>query len=232
MKEFITKNLAKIVLIGVIAILMFFIYNRQSRLIVAESRLASLQTKFENIQNDRDILETEFNGLYATNKKLKKEIDSIKVVQDKDNKYFEYVISKHKAEIDSLLDIPNDTVYSRLQPIYPNPEHNPLLYPFSGNQIRQIYSTAISYPRLQYEYSLQSKILEDCETLNKKYELSEENYKVQVENLTTSIDMCDSQIALKEDQLSITRKQIKNKSFWNWTYKGLVIAMGAIIIAK
>jgi hypothetical protein len=232
MKDFIFKNFGHIVLAAAVFVMVLLFFNRQNRLVAKATEYAALQSEYERICGERDNLKTEMENLLALNGKLKIEIDSIKAEQAEDKKHFQYILRKHEAEIDSLLGVPNDTVYARLQPIYPNTEPEPLLYPFSGGQIRQIYATAVSYPRLLSEYSLQTEILGNCEVLNQKYGLSAENYAKQVDNMAANLEICGEQISIKETELSVARKEAKNKSFWNWTYKGLLVAIGVLAIAK
>jgi hypothetical protein len=108
----------------------------------------------------------------------------------------------------------------------------PLIYPFAGGQVRQIYATAVSYPRIQKEYTLQTSLLQSCNNLNKSYLDSEKNYKAQVDNLTKNIAMCDNQLVNKDQQLKNTQKQLNRKSFWNWVYKAAGIALAGVVIFK
>lgn len=232
MKEFVKNHLSQIILTAIIFVFILMVSIGQNRLSKQKSEFAVLQSEYDRLWDDRENLKTNLDFLEKRNEKLSNDIDSIKTVQARDKKELQLIIERHKAEIDSLLDVPDDTVYVRLQPIYPNNGQQPLSYPFSGTQIRQIYSVAISYPRLQEEYSAQTKVLGDCGTLNDKYAASIENYKQQTENLAKNIDLCDAQIKTKEDQLFIAEKQNKSKSFWNWIYKGSLVVLGVVALTK
>lgn len=232
LKEFVQKNLANIILAAIIFVLLLLLSNRQAQVIKKASELASLQTQFQGLWGEREGLKLEIEDLSLKNEKLLKNIDSLGAVQEEEKKLLAETIQRHEREIDSLLDVPDDTVYVRLQPIYQNINQEPKVYPFSGTQIRQIYFTAVSYPRLVTEYSAQTKILEDCGALNEQHELAEKNYSEQVALLRADIEKCDEQIAIKESQLSIKEKQAKNKDLWNWIYKGLVVALGVCAVTK
>jgi cell division protein FtsL len=194
--------------------------------------LAKLQVQNEMIQADRDNLAAENTKLKLEAFQIQKEKDSIIIAKSKQEAYYKAIIKKHEKEIDSLLNVPNDTIYVRLQPIYPNLDQEPLAYPFSGGQIRQIYSVALSFPRLQDEYKLQTIILNTCNTLNKEYQVSEGNYKQQIDNLNKNIAACDNQVIIKDKELKLTQKQVKRKSFWNNVYKGGIIVLGTLAVLK
>jgi hypothetical protein len=232
LKGFVQKNLASLILTAIILILLFFVGNRQANLVKKAAEMSSLQTQFDGLWREREGLKLEIEYLSEKNGKLRENIDSIKAVQEQDKKLLSETIKRHEREIDSLLNVPSDTVYVRLQPIYPNIGQEPLIYPFSGSQIKQIYHTAISYPRLVDEYSAQTKILQDCEVLNGQHELVEKNYGEQVALLKTNIEKCDEQISLKESQIKIMEKESQNKNFWNWAYKGALVVLGVFAIAK
>jgi hypothetical protein len=125
------------------------------------------------------------------------------------------LIQKHKREIDSLTNIPADTVYKRLQVIYPNFDGSDLRFPFSESQIKPIYNTALSYPMLTKEYSLQGKTLNTCLDLNKNYENGILNLNSQVSNLQENIKKADEQIGSYKGKVDIMGRQLSKKTFWN-----------------
>jgi hypothetical protein len=236
MKQKIIDFLKKHILLGIalLALIVFILLatKLERQFIKTSADLVALQIADQALQRNRDSLQVYNIRLREENKRIQHEKDSIKILQSRQKAYLAYVIKKHKQEIDSLLNVPNDTVYVRLQPIYPNPEEEPLIYPFSGTQIRQIYSTALSYPRLQKEYYLQGNILIGCGELNKKYEASETNYKVQIENMNKNIVACDQQLGIRDQELGITQKQLRQKTFWGWVFKGTTIIFGTIAVLK
>lgn len=232
--DFVKKNLLYFILLLIVAVVIFYGISRERAIIRLASELAKKDFMFDELQKDRDSYKAEAEKLKKGYDGIVKERDSVLAVKVVKEKELEYVKKKHRRQIDSLLNknISNDTVYLRLQPIYPIPGYEPLLYPFSGSQIRQIYSTAVSYPRLQVEYELQSGLLNTYNDLNKKYQLSEKNLLKQVENLNNSLKTCDEQITIRSEQLKLKQKQLKRKKFWNWTYKGAVIVIGGYAILK
>jgi septal ring factor EnvC (AmiA/AmiB activator) len=196
--------------------------------------IAALKAKNEMIQTNRDSLSKELVILKKKNTDITHEKDSISVVKDKQSLQLAILIRKHKQEIDSLTNpsVSNDSVFARLQPIYPNLDSEPLVYPFSGTQVRQIYGVAISYPRIQKEYTLQTMVLQTTNNLISVYRNSEKNYQDQIKNLTKNIDACSEQINNKDQQLKDTNKQLNRKTFWNWTYKAAAVALAAFAIFK
>lgn len=232
MKDFLTKNFKYVIifLIALAAVIYFVLKEKQVARISAN--LTKLQLSYELLRQDRDVLKRQGDSLQAENKKIQQQKDSINKVQQYEKLQLAFLIQKHKKQIDSLLNVPNDTIYVRLQPIYPRPAQEPLQYPFSGTQIRGIYSTALSYPRLQNEYGLQTTQLNTCNDLNKKFQESENNYKAQIVNLNKSIVDCDKQVGVKDQELKLTQKQLKARTFWSWVEKGAIIAVGAYAIIK
>lgn len=221
---------------AILAIIIIIIYVVYRERVIADyaTRYTKDQTIIAGLQQDRDDYKLENEALKKENQKIQHDKDSISIAKDKQERQLRALIAKHKHEIDSLLSvtIPNDSVYALLQPFYPNPDSEPLEYPFAGSQIRSIYYTTISYPRLKSEYSLQTLLLGSCNALNKKYQDSELNYKAQIDNMTKNIAACDKQLGLKDDQLKITSRKLKNRTFWSWVEKGAIIAIGGYAILK
>jgi len=216
---------------AVITVLVYAIC-RERKIANYAAENTELVLRINFLQDQRDSVVLENDGLIKEQLKINHEKDSIITIQDRLKKDMEYLIAKHKKEIDSLLNIPDDAVFLRLQPIFPNYDGGSLKYAFSGSQIKQIYSTAISFPMLQQEYRLQTKQLLNCNNLNKTYEASENNYRDQVNNLNRQISICDQQIGLKDSELKITQKQLSRKTFWNWTEKGALIVLGTLFVFK
>jgi len=230
--DFLKKNAKYFSILLITIVVIGYVVIREFRIITMTEEKLKLELRIDELQGQRQALVDENSLLIKEKEKIAREKDSIILIQEKQRKELEQLKIKHKKEIDSLLNIPDDTVYVRLQPIFPNYDNQPLIYPFSGNQIRQIYNTALSYPMLEKEYGLQSNLLLTCNNLNKKFEASEANYKAQVDNLNKQISNCDQQAGLKDSQLKITQKQLNRKTFWNWTQKGLIVAIGTIAIIK
>jgi len=154
---------------------------------------------------------------------IKSSNDSIKLVLVNKQKELEKLIVKHKKEVDSLMNIPPDTVYKRLVELYPNFDNSPLKYPFSSSQIVPIYKISVSYPLLQQEYTLQGRVLEDCKNLNLGYEEGISNLNEQIGNLQSQVGKADKQISNYQKEIKIINKKVKTKSFWN---KTLLITTG------
>jgi hypothetical protein len=66
--------------------------------------------------------------------------------------------------------------------------------------------------------------------LNGKYRDSEKNYQAQIGNLNKNIADANIQYSIVNDQLKLKQKELNHKNFWNWTYKGGLLALAAKII--
>jgi hypothetical protein len=230
--DFIKAHLPYFIMaIMIILLIVYFVLSvRHISNLAAE--YAKLETTNEAITKDRQFLEKENTKLQKEKKIIQHAQDSIIAVQGKQAIQLAQMIKKHKHEIDSLtsLTIPEDSIYKRLQPIYPNYDNDPLNYSFGGCQIRDIYSTAVEYPRIKKEYGLQTNLLQTCNNLNGKYRDSENNYQAQIGNLNKNIADANQQYGIINDQLKLKQKELNHKNFWNWTYKGGLIALAAKII--
>ncbi|MDD5565037.1 MAG: hypothetical protein PHQ91_15095 [Thermoanaerobaculaceae bacterium] len=232
--DFLKKNWFTLTLIlAVILLVIFYTIGQKAKTkLIAGNAVLSAQNVM--IQAGRDSLSAENKKLKSENVVIQHEKDSISLAKRKAEVQLAQMIRIHKREIDSLTnkDVPNDSLYGRLQPIYPNIDEEPLIFPFAGGQVRQIYATAISYPRIQKEYTLQTSILQGCNALNGRFAESEKNYQKQVDNLTKNIAAADEMIGNKDKQIKNTQKQLNRKTFWNWTYKAAAAALAAILIFR
>jgi hypothetical protein len=231
---FIKKNIKYIILALLILTGILYVVFRERKivnltkaLVITEQSNISLKIERENLTKALLILQDGYD-------KQKNANDSMKLVLGAKQKELKDLQAKHKREIDSLLNvsIPNDTIYVRLGVLYPNFDAGTLDYPFGGSQIRQIYSTAILFPRVQSEYALQGKSLKSCLDLNDGFELNIQNLNEQVKNLKANIGLCDTQIGNYQKQNTALNKQIKQKVFWGWIWKGSTIFLGTLAILK
>jgi peptidoglycan hydrolase CwlO-like protein len=191
--------------------------------------LSAIKTRNELLEADRRLLDSELRVLKARYDSLQQDNDSIKKVLAVKKKELTDMQKKHQREIDSLLNVPDDTVYVRLQPFYPNTDNSPLQYPFSGIQIRGIYHTAVSYPRLRDEYQAQGKVLGSCNDLNRSYERSIGVLDAEVSKLGEIVQNADKQITGYKEEIKIVEKQVRQNRFWRRFFEvttgiGIVIA--------
>ena len=215
--EFIKKHL-QTVLIIILCILLVSIYSiKQNQVARFAAKVATLQADYDAMNNDRKQLEIERDKLILEGLKQQRRIDSISNVLTVKKKELSDLIKQHAQEIAELTNVPPDTVYLRLTDIYPNYDTEPLKYPFAASQITQIYSTALSYPRLQQEYSLQTNILSSCNDLNVKYKESESMLKAQIDNCLKDVGIANSQIDNRNTVIDSYIKKDKRSSFWKKT---------------
>ena len=220
----IKKNIKYFVIFFVAVLLVSIIGIKQCQVINLTKKINTLEVTNFRLDQDRITLEFQLKGLQNEYNTISNKNDSLKGILTKYQLELILLKKKHQKEIDSLLNvnIPNDSIYNRLGVIYPNFDGSILEYPFSGSQIRSIYSTTIYYPMLQQEYTLQGKSLNVCLGLNKGYETGILNLNSQIVNLQSNVDKADLQIENYNKEVVILKKQINRKGFWNKTI--LIIA--------
>lgn len=212
-----------VILITILFVLSFHSCIRNKIIKSQIEKITTLEMSNFAINNDRDKLNILFTQLQRDYIFTEKRNDSLRSVLKKYQSELVSLKKEHAKEIEELLKIPNDTVFVRLQPLYPNYDNTLLKYPFSGSQIRQIYSGAISYNQVQQEYVLQGKSLNTCLNLNTGYEIGIANLNKQVNTLQDNIGKADLQIGNYQKEVSLLNKKVNRKSFWN---RMLMITVG------
>lgn len=217
-KDWLKKNYIFLLLVA--CIIGFVVYTgiRESFIVSQTKKMDKLVFENSTLTLDRQFLEQKIKRLQLQNGSIEKRNDSLKAVLSASKKQLAQMQEQHKKEIDSLLNVPNDTIFVRLQPLYPNYDTSPLIYPFSGSQIRQIYTTAISYPLLTQEFQLQGKALNVCTELNTGYESSISNLKGQVSLLEQDVSKCDEQVGNYKKQVIQLNKQVDRGKFLKRTF--------------
>lgn len=220
----------------VLALLAIFVVSwialRESKISKQQRKINTLEAENKIIQIDRDKLSEALKILESKYGKIEASNDSLKRLLAKYQLDLIALKKKHKNEIDSLIQIPIDTVYVRLNEVYPNLDNSPLNYPFSGFQIRGIYNTAVQFPMLEAEYSLQGETLKTCLWLNEGYSEGIANLESQVENLKANIGKCDQQVNNYKSEIVILNKKVKNKTFWSRTLAVITLVTTGIAIMK
>ncbi len=229
--EWLKKN-KKYIILAVISITIgIWIASREMLIVKQTQKIDAL--KFENVRLELANIDLDFklSRLHLRYDSIKRTNDSLKIVLGKKQKELIALIAKHKKEIDSLTNIPPDTVYKRIGELYPNFDNSPLLYPFSASQIVPIYNTIVSYPRLLEEYSLQGSSLKTCNDLNTGYESGIVNLTSQIGNLQNQIGNYNSQIANYKKEIVITNKKVSRRGFWNrFLSTTTAIAIGVAVL--
>jgi len=231
-KDLLKKYYKYLVLIGIVISLLVILAIKNHVIKKQTERIVTIEQSNLALNSDRIGLESqiikyrlEYNSISNTN-------DSLKKVLAKYQLDLTILKKKHLEELAELVKIPHDTVFVRLQGLYVNYDSEPLKYPFSGFQIAQIYSTAISYDMIQQEYGLQSKSLESCLGLNAGYEKGISNLNLQIINLQDNINKADSQIKNYNKEVGVLNKQINKKSFWNKVLMGVSATAIGIAVLK
>lgn len=225
------KSKVFIIICAVILLLLLF-GMKQCQVKRLTERITTIEQSNLSLNSDRLYLQSQVIKHQIDYKVISARNDSLKKVLEKYQLALVNLKEKHKAELAELVKIPNDTVYVRLQTLYPNYDSEILKYPFSGFQIGQIYSTAISFDMIQQEYSLQGKSLQSCFDLNDGFEKGIVNLNSQITGLQDNILKADSQIKNYDKEIVILNKQINKKTFWNRTLLGGVAVAVAVILIK
>jgi len=217
------KNKKYAILIVSVILVISWISFREITIVRQNKKIDALEFDNSKLFLERDKLsillklkQSEYNSIKSSN-------DSIKLVLVSKQEELEKLIAKHKKEIDSLMNIPPDTVYKRLGELYPNFDNSPLKYPFSSSQIIPIYKVSVSYPLLQQEYTLQNNVLLDCNNLNIGYEKGIVNLNGQISNLQSQVIKADKQIENYQKEIKIINRKVSRRSLWN---KTLLITTG------
>jgi hypothetical protein len=229
--EWLKKNKKYVILVALILFAVVWISIREAVIKKQQRKIDQLEFANFALNRERMELSAKFKALQADYEKLFAKNDSMKLALSAKQKELRELQEKHKKQIDSLLNVPPDTIYKRLGLIFPNFDASPLEYPFSGSQIKPMYAIAISYPLLSQEYTLQGKTLNTCLDLNKGYEKSEANLKAQITNLQTNIGLCDQQVTNYQSEVKILNRRVKNRGFWSKTmFATTIIATGIAIL--
>lgn len=232
MREYIKKYYKYLILIGAIIVLLLFLAIKNRTIRKQTERIVTIEQTNLAINSDRLDLQSQVIRLQIDYKSINTSNDSLKKVLAKYQLNLSNLKKKHALEIAELVKIPPDTVFLRLQALYPNYDSEPLKYPFSGFQVSQIYTGAITYNMLQTEYTLQGKSLESCLNLNTGYEKGIMNLNSQITGLQDNIGKADLQIKNYNKEVDILTKRVNRRAFWNKVLLGISIAAGGIAIIK
>ena len=225
------KSLTFIIIVAVILLISVFSIKQCQRKVLIE-KINTLEVTKSGLTQDRVTLENQLSALQFDYSVINNSNDSLKLVLTTYQRQLRDLIKSHAQEIAELLKVPNDTVFKRLQPLYPNYDNALLQYPFSGSQICGIYSTAISFNMVKQEYSLQTKSLNTCLGLNAGYESGITNLNKQVLNLQDNIGKADSQIKNYDKEVVLLNRKINRQSFWNKSLIGAVAVAVGIVFLK
>jgi hypothetical protein len=193
------------------------------------AKIAELNMSNFTLDNDRKSLEAQLKILQEEYSVIDKSNDSLKLVLKQKEKALKDMIVEHQKEVEALLNVPADTIYKILQTAYPNYSGEEQRFRFGTDQIRPIYGNYLELPRLQQEFSLQSKTLKSCLTLNDGFETATANLTGQINNLKADIAKADLQIGNYKKTEVILNKQVASNKFWKNT--GFLTTAIAVIIA-
>jgi hypothetical protein len=160
---------------------------------------AQLAGRVAEVQAERELTLDSLRVLNHSLTEVKRVNDSLKqVIALKEQNIFK-VKARLSEILDSLSKIPSDTVYLRLQAVYPVSDTLPRPYPFAAPQIAGMYSTFIYSRNVTTQLTLTEDMYGDCRKLN----------------LGLS-----SEISLLENKVSLLKVDIKNANsqrdyYWN-----------------
>ncbi len=195
-------------------------------------KIEKLESRINVLDQDRQFLEKQLIDLNLQFNEIVKLNDSMKVALMQKQKELEDMEQKHKKELDSLMSVPPDTIYKKLNILYPNFDGSEQRFPFSQSQIIPIYRTTLSYPMVIEEFKVQRKALETCTSLNTGYESGITNLKSQILNLESNVKKADEQIKNYKTQIVVLNNRDSRKSFWNRFLVTSNIVFAAVAVLK
>ena len=229
---FLKKNIKYVLFIGSIILVILWFSFKQGQIKRLTEKINTLEMSNFALNNDRIGLEFQLKKLQLDYSAINNSNDSLKKLLSQYQKELRDLIKSHAQELAELSKVPDDTAFKRLQPIYPNYDNGPLKYPFSGSQIRGIYSGVTSYNMIKQEYTLQTKSLSTCLGLNAGYESGILNLNKQIVNLQSNVDKADLQMKNYNKERIVLNRQIDKKAFWNKVLSGGFAAAAIVAIFK
>jgi outer membrane murein-binding lipoprotein Lpp len=222
------KTVCIAVISGLFLLIVLSLYTAKVERLTRQK--TELEVKYDLLAQDRDDIKARWDALKAKYDSEVKERDSIQNVLDKTKLELAELRKQHQAEIDSLLRVPDDTLYVRSAVLFPNIDNGTLAYPFSGSQVRQIYFNGISFPRLKEEYALCNKALESCTDLNDQFLVTEANLLGQLDNCAEDLKKADEQIINRNDLIKRLTRQNNRKGFFNKTLVVVATTVAGVAI--
>ena len=223
-------------LINVITILVIFLalsilgWVKNANLKKVTKQKAILETKFNEIQKQKDALSFDLKVKQAENDILKREkitllteIDSLELVKEKS-------IIQYEKKIAELKKIPIDTIYQYVFSYYAPLSSEVPKYPFTESQVRNIHLTIFENQYLDNRLNLAVESIKKCNELNVKSNQIIGNLEGQNKDLTDKNILSENQIVNLQDQIKIDNKQVgkqKRKAFF---YKTTTVIAGTLAV--
>jgi len=213
--EWLKKNSKYVILAIVVVVTISWISFRELRISKQTKKIAELELSNSTLELANKDLDIQLKGLQLGYDSIRKNNDYLKTALRYKQKEFDALVEKHKKVIDSLTNIPPDTVYRNLGELYPNFDNLPLAYPFSSSQIVPMYKTIVSYPLLLEEYELQGLAFKTCLDLTSGYESGIANLNSQISNLQSQVSNYDSQVNNYKREITLINRKVSRRGFWN-----------------
>jgi chromosome segregation ATPase len=224
-------NVKYLILFVVLVFIVSLLGIKQCKVVRLTKKINTLEVLNLSLKQDRVKLDYQLEELNVRYEGIRFTNDSLKSALNTKQKELKALIAKHAAELADLTNIPPDTVYLRLQTLYPNYDATDLRFPFSATQIKPIYATAISLDMVKAEYTLQGKSLESCLNLNTGYEKGILNLNTQISTLNENIGKADLQIKNYDKEVLVLKRQITKKGFWTKVFMiSTGVAVGVAIL--
>ena len=220
------KRIAVILILSVV-ILLIFQQQRNTRLF---DELNIRINQIDSLQNERDSLKKTYKILTNELDSVKKTTDSLQTAFDKSKISNEILRRENKKLKDSLLNIPNDSIYIVMQDI--KPAENRKEYGFDGPQIRFWYESYIDSHLNYVAFKSAEMSLNLCDGLVSGLRTENNLLTSQNGNISKQLILADLQVGLYQNKtLSLQRdnKKLNNqKKIWQ-VVSGIV---GIIAIIK
>ncbi len=231
-KEWIKKHYSYVILFFIVVAAIFYVSITQAVIKHQAKKIAELETENQFIGKERTDLKAQLQILQGEYNKIQLSNDSLKAELAKQKKALSDLIEEHQHVLDSISQIPPDTVYKNLNVIYPNFDGSDQRFPFSASQIIPMYRTAIELPLIKDEYALQGKSLQTCMNLTSGYESAISNLQSQVGNLQNNVKLADDQINNYKREIVIVNNRLAKKGFWIRIWQVAAITSAGIAILK
>lgn len=202
----------------------------QKKLKEEQLALQQLRDDFNITLTERNLLADSLRILRQEGKKL--EASAAQASLDYNNllKYTRRIEEKHRRLIDSISNIPPDTAYHELQSVFPT--HQPLLFPFSGEQVSLIYTDVISLTLAHQELTLQKQLTDKCNQVTSSQQDIISNLHYQNNLLMKNGELADIQINSLQRRLDLAAKNNKRQSVGNKVFKTAAAAEFIYIVVQ
>jgi len=207
---------ANVVLILAFIVWVAFVWQQQRNTRQLNGELNILNIQIDSLQSERDSLKETYKILTNELDSVKKTTDSLQTAFDKSKTSNEILRRENKKLKDSLLNIPNDSIYIVMQDI--KPAENRKEYGFDGPQIRFWYESYIDSHINYVAFKSAEMSLNLCDGLVSGLRTENNLLTSQNGNISKQLILADLQVGLYQNKtlsLQKSNKKLNNeKRIW------------------